>query len=156
MKFTTYYFKEAEIYHTPTEKNRVILTTPTKVDIPDEFKNKRIVTLAHGDDLYFSYIFNDDEPLPYCFIMGDHKNPLSMGVERDHGSVVMTYNSYFNEHKVPIKYGGEVKITPPFNDYVNNYNPLDDENIFTDFENESSKYISIGLGANDPQLTLKS
>lgn len=143
MRFKDIYY-EATIIHEPSESDRVILTRPTVIPLPEELMGKRLVTIVNSDASYFTFVFDKDAKDPMALIVGNSSNP------RPDNSTHVDVNvakRFYDKHFTPFakgnieSYKGEARIHPPFDGYVEF--PQDvSAPFFTDFDNADAVYKS--------------
>ena len=145
MKFSAHYYDEAVIKHSSGRK-REILNRPVEIELPKDLVGKRLLTIANNDDLYFTFVFDPNATEPVAVIQGSYKNPYEKLEANPKMATMLLKKHYTPQDKNadrphPMKYGGEVRIHPPFKGYTEY--PVDAKaSFFTDFNNPNSEYVA--------------
>lgn len=149
-RFLEHYYDEAVIKHS-SGREREIIRKPVEVEMPEDLVGKRLITIANNDDTYFTFVFDANAKDPMAVIQGSYKNPMGK-VEANPMMATMLLKKHYTPQEGtpphPMKYGGEVRIHPPFKGYKEH--PQDaDAVFFTDFNNPNSEYTA-GDTISDP------
>jgi len=142
MKFSEHYFSDALIVH--PARSREVVARPKSVPLPDNLKGKRLITIVNGDSTYFTFIFDAEAKEPMAVMEGNSDNPIGT-VTANPMMATMLFKKHYTpqdqDEKHPMKYGGEVRIHPPFKGYVEF--PQDRGAVFfDDFENPNATYTA--------------
>lgn len=147
MKFSKHYYDESTVYHqsgrgdskTKGTMGRNVIK-PIEVELPSEVDaSSRLYTIYNDDGAMGvqTIVFDKDGKTPIGIIIGNTKNPASMGLDTtDKGGDFLLKKMNTPYNKTGMSYGGEVRINPPFKGYSEH--PIDNgTEYFTDFSPET-------------------
>jgi len=142
MKFSEHYFSDALIVH--PARSREVVARPNSVPMPENLQGKRLITIVNDDKKYFTFIFDAQATEPMAVMEGDAESPIGT-VTANPAMATMLFKKHYTpqgqDEKHPMKYGGEVRIHPPFDGY-NEYPQDRGAVFFDDFENQNVTYTA--------------
>jgi hypothetical protein len=140
MKFSEHYFSDAIIVH--PARTREVVARPNIVPLPDNLQGKRLITIVNDDQKYFTFIFDPQANEPMAVMEGDSENPIGT-ITAHPVMATMLFKKHYTpqdqDEKHPMKYGGEVRIHPPFEGYKEYPQDIRAE-FFDDFGSPDAKY----------------
>lgn len=145
VRFLEHYYDEAVIKHS-SGRNREIIKKPIEADMPEDLQGKRLITIVNNDETYFTFVFDPEAKEPMAVIQGSYDNPYGK-VEANPMMATMLLKKHYTPQDPtasaphPMKYGGEVRIHPPFKGYKE-YPQDASAEFFTDFNNVNAEYTA--------------